>query len=229
MVDMPRPAWLACAIATGPFGIAHHGSTLAAALRNNRSREARALTVSHPSIRVARVLSQTAYFVAMPPSKRRTSGRTNVAKARHVVAARAHSAQTTQSHIAAQPQPGAPVPSPPSPPPAPPIATPSPPPPAMPPAPPPPLSITAATGAPLQLMLLSNGLQTTMHPARMPMRHLAFPVDVDVRAANVVYTLRSGAGASSISHRPRVRVGAFRAPALMCFCMAHMRALKGAG
>ena len=153
MVDMPRPAWLACAIATGPFGIAHHGSTLAAALRNNRSREARALTVSHPSIRVARVLSQTAYVVAIPPSKRRTNGRTNVAKARHVVAAQARAAPVTQSHPAAQPQPGAPVPWPPSPPPAPPIATPSPPPPAMPPAPPPPLSITAATGAPLQLML----------------------------------------------------------------------------
>ena len=74
--DMPAPIWFACGIATGPTGIAHRGSPLAAALRNNRSREARALTVSHASIRVARVLSQTAYFVAMPPSKRRTSGRT---------------------------------------------------------------------------------------------------------------------------------------------------------
>ena len=143
-----------------------------------------------------------------------------------------HAAQTTQSQPAAQPQPGAPVPSPPSPPPAPPIATPS-----------PPLrqpcrrlhTTAIVDRSCLQPMLPSYGLQTTMHPARMPMRHLPFPV----RAAIVVHLHGASHGVALVqpdrthpSHRPRIRVGAFRAPALMCFCMPHMRArsaLKGAG
>ena len=77
-------------------------SPLAPALPTNRSAAARALTFSDGSNRVPDVCVRRSYF--MPPSKRKTNGRTNVQNAQHVkAAAQARAASSSRSGAGTSP------------------------------------------------------------------------------------------------------------------------------